>query len=139
MSTPTNTEEEKTIHKRSSTEITERDDDEFILNLPKKPKTVTGANGMDYLDVETYEQLLLEPYQPSIGDSEDEIISVLDIYIYMVIPTIAIDSSEAEKEKCLANLAAKENTLMKYADKIKFFRYLINNQMRDLNKELNGK
>ena len=51
----------------------------------------------------------------------------------MVIPTIAIDSSEAEKEKCLANLAAKENTLMKYADKIKFFRYLINNQMRDLN------
>jgi hypothetical protein len=54
---------------------------------------------MDYLDVETYEQLLQDPYQPSIEGSEDEIISVLDIYIYMVIPTIAIDSSEAEKEK----------------------------------------
>ena len=57
----------------------------------------------------------------------------------MVIPTIAIDSNEAGKDKLLANLAAKEKTLMKYADKIKFFRYLINNQMRDLNKELNGK
>ena len=44
--------------------------------------------------------------------------SVLNIY--MVIPTIAIDSSEAETVKFLANLAAKENTLMKYADKIKF-------------------
>ena len=57
----------------------------------------------------------------------------------MVHPTIAIDSNEAEKDKLLANLAAKEKTLMKYADKIKFFRYLINNQMRELIKELNGK
>ena len=80
MSTPTNTEEEKTIHKRSSTEITEGEDDDVSLNLPKKPKTVTGANGMDYLDVETYEQLLQDPYQPSI--EEDETISVLYIYIY---------------------------------------------------------
>ena len=56
MSTPANTEAEKTKNKRSSTAVTARDDDEFILKLPKKPKTVTGANGMDYLDIETYEQ-----------------------------------------------------------------------------------
>ena len=64
MSTPTITEEEKTKNKRSSTAITARDDVEFILKLPKKPETVTGANGMDYLDVETYEKLLQDLYQP---------------------------------------------------------------------------
>ena len=32
-----------------------RNYDEFILKQPNKPLTFTGENGMDYLDVETYE------------------------------------------------------------------------------------
>jgi len=38
-----------------------------------------GENGLDYLDVEIYEELLQDPYQPSIEESDNEIISVLDI------------------------------------------------------------
>ena len=59
MSLPTNTGEEKTNNKRSSKSTTAGNDDEFT---PKKPKTFSAGNGLDYLDVETYEQLLQDPY-----------------------------------------------------------------------------
>jgi hypothetical protein len=52
-------------------------DDEFIPSSSRKPKSFIRDIGMDNLDVETIKRI--QDYdQPSIMDSEDEIISVLD-------------------------------------------------------------
>ena len=112
ISTPTNTGEEKTNNERSIKLTTAENDDEFIPKHSKKPKTFSGEIGMDCINVEAYEQLLQDSYQPSIEGSEDEIISVLDIYV--VIPTIAIDTTWGWKSKIIGELNRKR----KYSNEI---------------------
>ena len=84
----------ETNNKRSFKSKTAGKDDEFIPKHSKKPKIFTGENGMNYLTIEK----IKGPYQPFNEGTEDEIITVLDIY-------------KAETVKLLANLVTKENTM----------------------------
>ena len=74
---------------------------------------------MDYLNVETIEEIQTNA---STNHLSREIIS---INMFMAIPTIEIDTSEAEKVKLFADIAETDNILKKYEEQFKFYRCLI--------------